>query len=64
MKRNLITRETVVKANEAMVRSSSSGQRLVLGGAARAAASSGKTKLSSTEINKAYAEAKKCLAAA
>uniref|UniRef100_A0ABX1PJF7 Uncharacterized protein n=1 Tax=Aromatoleum anaerobium TaxID=182180 RepID=A0ABX1PJF7_9RHOO len=63
MKRNLITRETVVKANEAMVRSSSSGG-LVASGVTRAAVPSAKTKLSSTEINKAYAAAKKCLAAA
>lgn len=63
-KRAQITREMVVKANNAMVRSAGGQFVVARTGAAKSAVQSGKTRLSSTEINKAYAEARKQLEAA
>lgn len=60
---NVFSRDDVLRANDAMRRQTQVGPATSLGQAARFGTPTASTKLSSEEINRAYAEAKKALAA-
>ena len=60
---NVFSRDDVLRANDAMRRQTQVGPATSLGPAARFGTPTASTKLSSEEINRAYAEAKKALAA-
>lgn len=60
---NVFSRDDVLRANDAMRRQSQAGSATSQGQTTRFGTPNASTKLSSEEINRAYAEAKKALAA-